>query len=153
MRCKRCGYDLRELQEHRCPECGRPFDPKRPATWLSKPVSGRKNLWLAIGAAVLFIIPLALSIAGDLHDYFQASSPTPVRIAVVLLVGPGFMITAVAIESVVFWTSSLVLLNHRPWVTNRKMFYASFPISLTVVAYFYGQIPFGLIHGLVDTFL
>ncbi len=71
----------------------------------------------------------------------------------VLLVGPGFMITAVAIESVVFWTSSMVLLHRRPWVTDRKMFYASFPISLTVVAFFYGQIPFRLIHALVDTFL
>jgi len=28
MNCPSCGYDLRGLPEHRCPECGRPFDPR-----------------------------------------------------------------------------------------------------------------------------
>ena len=27
MRCKTCHYSLANLVEHRCPECGRPFDP------------------------------------------------------------------------------------------------------------------------------
>lgn len=27
--CKKCGYDLRGLTEHRCPECGQSFDPQR----------------------------------------------------------------------------------------------------------------------------
>ena len=30
--CRGCGYDLRGLTESRCPECGRPFDPRRLAT-------------------------------------------------------------------------------------------------------------------------
>jgi hypothetical protein len=29
-RCIDCGYALRELNEHRCPECGRTFDPQNP---------------------------------------------------------------------------------------------------------------------------
>ncbi len=32
--CRECGYDLRGLTEHRCPECGKPFDP---ADLLPKP--------------------------------------------------------------------------------------------------------------------
>lgn len=28
MRCLSCQYDLSSLTEHRCPECGRAFDPK-----------------------------------------------------------------------------------------------------------------------------
>ncbi len=136
MRCKRCGYDLRDLQEHRCPECGRSFDPKKPATWLSEPVSGRKNLLAAIVGAVLFTIPLAIGLTEDLGAYFQTHSPTAVRIAVMLLVGPVLIVTAFAVEAAVLWTSSMVLLNRRPWVTDRNAFYATLPISLAVVAYF-----------------
>jgi hypothetical protein len=33
MHCTACGYDLRGLPEHACPECGRPFDPADPQTW------------------------------------------------------------------------------------------------------------------------
>lgn len=32
-RCLGCGYLLRELQETRCPECGRPFDPTDRSTY------------------------------------------------------------------------------------------------------------------------
>ena len=33
MRCLTCKYDLRQLTEHRCPECGREFDPKNDRTF------------------------------------------------------------------------------------------------------------------------
>ena len=33
MRCLNCKYDLRNLAEHRCPECGREFDPKEAKTY------------------------------------------------------------------------------------------------------------------------
>ncbi len=143
MRCKRCGYDLRELGEHRCPECGRPFDPQRPTTWLSNPVSGRKNLLLAIVGATLFIIPLALGAMADLDAYFLTHSPTAIRIAVMLL-GSGIMVTAMAVEMAVLWTGTLVLLNRSPWVTDRKTFYASVPISLAVLGYFFGTLFFNV---------
>ena len=35
MRCKTCHYSLENLTEHRCPECGRAFDPADPRTFLS----------------------------------------------------------------------------------------------------------------------
>ena len=143
MRCKRCGYDLRDLGEHRCPECGRPFDPQRPKTWLSSPVSGRKNLLLAIVGVVLFIIPLALAFAGDLGVDFVSRWPIAVRVPVYLL-GAGLMITAVTIEMNVCRTGTLVLLNRRPWVTDRKTFYASVPISLAVLGYFFGRTAFNV---------
>lgn len=37
MWCLRCEYDLRELSEGVCPECGRGFDPGDPATFSAKP--------------------------------------------------------------------------------------------------------------------
>jgi rRNA maturation protein Nop10 len=33
MRCKSCHYSLKNLTEHRCPECGREFDPNDPSTF------------------------------------------------------------------------------------------------------------------------
>ncbi len=33
MRCLSCKYDLRNLTENRCPECGRVFDPNDPRTF------------------------------------------------------------------------------------------------------------------------
>ena len=144
MRCKRCGYDLRDLGEHRCPECSRPFDPQRPKTWLSSPVSGRKNLLLAIVGAVVFLIPLALAFAADLGIDFMSSWPTAVRVPVGLL-GAVMMITAVTIQMNVVRTGTLVLLNRHPWVTDRNMFYASVPISLAVLGYFFGTIFFNVI--------
>jgi hypothetical protein len=33
VRCLNCRYDLRNLGEHRCPECGREFDPTDPTTF------------------------------------------------------------------------------------------------------------------------
>ena len=35
MRCKTCHYSLANLTEHRCPECGRAFDPQYPFSYLS----------------------------------------------------------------------------------------------------------------------
>jgi hypothetical protein len=35
MRCLSCKYDLSNLAEHRCPECGRAFDPNNPYTFES----------------------------------------------------------------------------------------------------------------------
>src|SRR5690349_15692237 len=32
MRCLDCHYSLKNLTEHRCPECGRAFDPDDPST-------------------------------------------------------------------------------------------------------------------------
>lgn len=37
MRCLSCRYDLRELAEDRCPECGRLFDPEDPETFYTPP--------------------------------------------------------------------------------------------------------------------
>lgn len=37
MRCKACNYSLWKLTEHRCPECGRAFDPANPKTFRGKP--------------------------------------------------------------------------------------------------------------------
>jgi len=36
MRCRTCGYRLRDLEANRCPECGRSFDPRYSSTFLAE---------------------------------------------------------------------------------------------------------------------
>jgi len=50
MRCLSCQYDLRNLStggEHRCPECGREFDPNDPKTFFD-PSRRKKRWWLPV---------------------------------------------------------------------------------------------------------
>ena len=44
--CIGCGYSLRGLSDHRCPECGRAFDPGNGKTFLKTP-HGHVARWLA----------------------------------------------------------------------------------------------------------
>lgn len=104
-----------------------------------------KNLLAAIGAAVLFTIPLLLGATDSVTTYFRDHSPTGLNIAILLLVGPVSMITAVTIELMVLVTSCRVLLNRRPWVTHRNAFIAALAISVSVVVYFFGRVAFNLL--------
>lgn len=63
--CKTCHYSLEHLRgpEHRCPECGRPFDPNDPRTFESgRPgESGLWLLWMALAtfAFIAFLLAAA----------------------------------------------------------------------------------------------
>ena len=64
-RCLDCGYVLSGLTEHRCPECGRTFDPDDPNSYSMRPLFVRWRFWLpgfalAVGAgSVLYLAILA----------------------------------------------------------------------------------------------
>jgi hypothetical protein len=62
MRCRSCDYPLRHLPEHRCPECGRGFDPADPATFNPEPVPFKPPVWLLTlqAAACLGLVVLAM---------------------------------------------------------------------------------------------
>jgi hypothetical protein len=73
MRCLGCGYDLRGLPENRCPECGLPFDPADPSTYLLSPDSGRKYLVAAIVSLSMLTLPLlALGLIAGTDWYIQS---------------------------------------------------------------------------------
>jgi hypothetical protein len=46
MYCRQCGYQLAGLSQSRCPECGRPFDPRNPRTFLRWPRSWTVRRWI-----------------------------------------------------------------------------------------------------------
>ena len=50
MFCRKCGYNLASLIEHRCPECARAFDPNRPRTYFRFPKHQRRWVWALVVA-------------------------------------------------------------------------------------------------------
>jgi hypothetical protein len=66
VRCIDCQYPLDKLAEHRCPECGRAFDPDDPRTYAKQPTMLDRLLRQALIAGVLFVIVLA-AFAGALY--------------------------------------------------------------------------------------
>jgi len=65
MRCQTCQYDLTGLTEHRCPECGQPFDPEREHQRIeSLQKSARALLIVSIACA---IYPLFMVVSFHLH--------------------------------------------------------------------------------------
>ena len=72
MRCLDCRYNLKHLTEHRCPECGRAFDPKDAGTVLPtmRTVDPVPHL---LQIAVSFIVILcAVSV---LNSFFPSTPP------------------------------------------------------------------------------
>jgi len=59
MRCQACQYELVQLSEHRCPECGRPFDPADAETFLQPEPRSVFERVIVIGA-LLVVGPLVL---------------------------------------------------------------------------------------------
>lgn len=56
--CIKCSYIVDYLDEHRCPECGRPFDPDDPKTYRTMPIRQNRQL-VVVG---MYCIPLTLSV-------------------------------------------------------------------------------------------
>ena len=54
MYCRKCYYDLRNLGDQRCPECGTPFDTKDPNSFLGAlPNETGKRIIRIIGLVVV----------------------------------------------------------------------------------------------------
>ncbi len=71
MFCKRCAYPLRGLRQDECPECGRPFDPDAPHTFLRAPRGQTARRWLL--RTLIVVLPVALLIGGWRgYDYWRA---------------------------------------------------------------------------------
>lgn len=74
MHCLSCGYDLQQLEEHRCPECGRGFSPDQPSSFGSADSfrllrwarwSGWAGALIAAGVGTTS----AIAIASGKHDF------------------------------------------------------------------------------------
>jgi hypothetical protein len=80
MYCRKCGYQLEGLLEFRCPECGQPFDPDSPRTFLRHPNAWRRRLWLrrvliALGSLVIMLLAGLGVLLGTLYLQWRAEQP------------------------------------------------------------------------------
>jgi hypothetical protein len=57
VRCKTCHYSLENLTEHRCPECGRAFDPGDSRTFEAGP---RRLSWLRTIQSLMVLFFVAI---------------------------------------------------------------------------------------------
>ena len=71
MRCKSCGYSLRNLQGERCPECGRAFDAADPASYApecKEPIQrsgvARVHLAVAVWPLLWLLFPYGAFVVG-----------------------------------------------------------------------------------------
>ena len=60
MRCLGCRYNLKGLAEHRCPECGRAFDPSDRNTFETRKPMTKWEAVVFFGLLALAMIMLAL---------------------------------------------------------------------------------------------
>jgi hypothetical protein len=88
MRCLGCQYDLKHLAQHRCPECGKTFDPGDPATF----DPSRTPIWslkidlfvlLASAAAPLIVLWALLGLAWGRWLHFASLIVSLVLVATV----------------------------------------------------------------------
>ena len=60
--CRGCGYDLRLLTTHQCPECGLDFDPRVPASVLkSRSNPSKRLLFLALAGILMILVSLGFA--------------------------------------------------------------------------------------------
>ena len=80
-RCLDCGYILDGLPDPRCPECGRGFDPDKPATYVVKPKCGAPYLIAAVSAVCGLVAACCLA-AFVLRSLLSSLTPVAVRVSV-----------------------------------------------------------------------
>lgn len=107
--CLSCDYDLTALPAHRCPECGRAFDPDDPTSFaVNTDISGVGELTCALaGWAMIAFPPLGLmllgaSFASSLSLICSCRNPTTVWLMAGMIVsGAGLLLYAVIAISLV----------------------------------------------------
>jgi hypothetical protein len=142
-RCLGCGYILDGLPEHRCPECGRPFDPDDPATYLCDQADGRK--YFAAALAGLFGVTGPITVANLLGLAFPGQL---LGWAVVAMFGIGLLTIAVVLGL------SIKHLREPPAaVVHRAALVAALLVSGFPYGIFVGWVALGLICVIVERVL
>jgi hypothetical protein len=99
-RCLGCGYILDGLPENRCPECGRPFDPNKPTTYVTRIESGRRYLAFALLGITMMAIATTLAQLAD-RGMFRAIDDWSAVLALPLLLAGACLEFYVLVVSIV----------------------------------------------------
>jgi len=107
--CRKCQYDLTQLAEERCPECGRPFDPTKPRTFQK----GRRRLQPLVGLGFALAVGLTVIIGFWIAykpDYGQSFSAASFTVAGIGLLG-GITCGMLAARNRSYWGRAPLLLT------------------------------------------
>lgn len=121
MRCLDCGYDLRELSEYRCPECGRRYDPAKPETFLQQPARAQRLLMVAIASLPIILWPI-------LAARFGWTRHIPIWL---MPLGPVSIISGFAMSWEAARRSIQILRGRHPWVQHH---WAALPAAIIGMA-------------------
>lgn len=82
MYCRRCGYQLAGQSQNRCSECGTPFDPADPHTYLSGGHSWhiRRSVILLLGLVALFVGTCIGWLFWNFYPAWRAEQPGIARV-------------------------------------------------------------------------
>lgn len=145
LQCLSCGYSLDGLHEHRCPECGKTFDPDDPLTHDANRRllrTARLCLWIAAGGtayALLFVLSMVVTVCVRVADYATLMDVFHTMFSVLACCTP--LVLAVQIGMMI--AAPLVARYERPniwrhwWViliTGVLMWYATAFVLLTLLA-------------------
>jgi hypothetical protein len=100
-RCLKCGYLLRGLSRHECPECGQAFDPADPSTYrVPRPIVATRTQ-----IVVLMLLTLAdLSyVRVPMNVPWQGLLPTPGPLLSLPIVGMGMACAIYVARSATPW--------------------------------------------------
>lgn len=133
--CRLCGYILEGLPEHRCPECGRPFDPTDPHTYARRLQSGLGLLITALVADGLIVAALCvLMLVGPVVDSSDGLFTT-VALVVCILFSTGLTLAGATV-----FKTALRVWNPPPTLTKRWPVMAALGIA---------ALPYLLLAGLI----
>ena len=104
MWCLRCRHDLRQASDHRCPKCGRAFDPKDDRTfwqwanqWFLAPWTATIAVLLAMHFLVACFVWLATGVFFWIHaDRLAQANMNPVEMLLPSLIGVGLFTLSLA---------------------------------------------------------
>src|SRR5262245_18261377 len=104
MRCQGCGYLLKNLVEHRCPECGRAFDPNDLSTFEEPVTPTLPTLWHAL------VVYAAFFVGGGRIVLLKGSDLSSAHDTVSKRVGYGLGLVAVisAVMTTVDWLATYI---------------------------------------------
>ncbi len=129
-RCLGCGYILDGLPENRCPECGQPFDPADPSSFLSQRFSGRPYLLGIILCVAGVVLPPATA-------FLLRHRAVPNWVVEILLpLGTVMWCTALVVGGTIYLKSILALQQPRHKISRRAELITAFIIGLLMCGAF-----------------
>ncbi len=146
MRCKTCGYDLRGLEESRCPECGRKFNAADRSSFLSWPFRGRRYLTLAIVAVLMMGAPLLYAFLVDLGWV-----GSPITDTTLIIIGVSLLTGGVTLSMYVAAVSFKAVMDRLPWVEGPRAFVVAFLLSALPYLGFMGMMIFSLLRRVLGS--